>query len=204
MRVDWTPEQLFAFEEDIAQSFLRKEVLAPIHLAGGNERQLIEIFREHVNESDWVLGQWRSHYHCLLKGVPPEKVKAAILAGKSISLCFPEYRILCSGIAGGIAPIAVGIAMGIQRKGEAKQRKVCAFLGDMTAEMGCVHEAMKYADSFELPILWVIEDNGLSVQTPTDATWGELVIPAGSRYGAIRYRYTLSRPHVGCGKWVSF
>lgn len=201
MRVTLTAKDLIDFENEIAALFEAGEIRAPVHLAGGNEEQLIRIFREHVNEQDWVLGGWRMHFHCLLKGVPSKELKAAILAGRSISLCFPRYRILSSGIVGGVAPIAVGLAMGIKRKEDEKNRKVICFLGDMAYESGIVHESVKYAGRHGLPVQWIIEDNGLSVGTPTRTVWGW---PELAPYTATRYEYKLTRPHVGTGKWVSF
>lgn len=201
MRVDWASEQLVSYEDGIARLFEQRAIRAPVHLSGGNEEQLISYFRDHVDSQDWVLTTWRSHYHCLLKGVPPEQLTQAILDGRSISLCFPEYRILSSAIVGGTAPIAVGLAMGIKRKG--KNRKAHCFLGDMAAESGIVHESMKYAANHELPVKWIIEDNGKSVCTSTKEVWGsEGRLPCG--VDAVQYRYTLTRPHVGVGKWVSF
>ena len=228
MKVSHTVADLSAFEDEIAELFAEKRIHAPVHLAGGNEEQLIRIFEEHVNPDDWVLCSWRSHYACLLKGVPPEQLRRAILEGKSISLCFPEYRILSSGIVGGTAPIAVGLAMGIKRKLEDqyweqdKNRKVVCFLGDMTAETGIVHESIKYAVNFNLPVLFVIEDNELSVATCTPSVWGReaelrsigLRYPAvcegfgpyqeGQKCKVLRYKYRLTRPHVGIGKHVVF
>lgn len=218
MKVAYSPADLIAFEDRIAVLFADKHIHAPVHLAGGNEAQLIRVFEEHVNEQDWVLCSWRSHYHVLLKGVPPEEVERAIIEGRSISLCFPEHRVLSSGIAGGIAPIAVGLAMGIKRKLEDqywdpdKNRKVVCFLGDMAAEMGIVHESIKYAVGHYLPVLFVVEDNGLSVSTETAAVWGN-AFPL-SEFGdpelewtgkhILRYRYKLTRPHVGIGKHIAF
>ena len=212
MKVTYTPADLIAFEDRVATLFAAGRIRAPVHLAGGNEEQLIHIFEEHVQPQDWVLCSWRSHYHCLLKGVPPEQVKQAILDGKSISLCFPEHRVLSSGIVGGTASIAVGLAIGIRRKGE--QRKVVCFVGDMTAETGAFYEAVKYAVNFDLPVLFVVEDNGLSVNTSTADTWGHTATNSiwGSRYGVghfgggkvMWYRYNLTRPHVGIGKHVAF
>ena len=97
--------------------FNAAKIRAPVHLYSGNEAQMIEIFRD-VKPEDWVMCSWRSHYQCLLKGVPRDQVKAEILAGRSISLCFPEYRVVSSAIVGGILPIAVGMALGIKRRGE--------------------------------------------------------------------------------------
>ena len=206
-----TPEDLLAFEEDIAQEFAAGNIRAPIHLGGGNERELLEIF-ETIKPGDWVLVGWRSHYHALLKGVPPAELKAAILAGHSVSLCFPAHKILCSGIVGGIAPIAVGLAWAIKQRHsdyllthETHETHddtiVHCFLGDMSAESGIVHEAMRYAGGRDLPVRWIVEDNGLSVCTDTKASWGRSVAPPEA---VTRYRYTLSRPHSGIGKWVRF
>lgn len=208
MRVSLAAIDLKAFEADIARLFLEKRIRAPIHLSGGNEEQLIDIFDRHVNREDWVCTTWRSHYHCLLKGVPPAELRQAVRDGHSISLCFPERRIISSAIVGGIAPIAVGLAAGIKRKGES--RKVICFLGDMASRSGIVHESMAYAIGHCLPILWVIEDNGRSCETDTAAAWGIFGDPYSLEedwvgcVGVIRYRYRLTWPHVGIGQWVTF
>ena len=46
------------------------------------------------------------------------------------------------------------------------------FLGDMTAETGIMHESLKYSINHNLPIHFIIEDNGLSVCTNTNKVWG--------------------------------
>jgi TPP-dependent pyruvate/acetoin dehydrogenase alpha subunit len=195
-----TAADLIAFEEKICEDFAAKLVRAPIHLSSNNEQQLLEIFSKHVEPDDWVCSNWRSHYHCLLKGVPPHVLRAEILAGRSISLCFPKYRIISSAIVGGILPIAVGLAMAIKRRGG--KNKVVCFMGEMTAETGIAHECMTYARNFLLPILFVIEDNGKSVCTPTYETWGERV-PLLERcdviWNAITYKYESKFPHAGPG-----
>ncbi|MFY8268080.1 MAG: thiamine pyrophosphate-dependent enzyme, partial [Terrimicrobiaceae bacterium] len=125
-----TPAQLISFEEDIASEFNTGKIRAPVHLYFGNEQAIIDVFKN-IRPQDWVLCSWRSHYQCLLKGVPPEELKAEIMEGRSISLCFPEHRIFSSAIVGGVVPIAVGIAMGIRRSGE--DARVFCFMGEMTA-----------------------------------------------------------------------
>lgn len=197
---------LIAFEEDIAACFRRGEIRAPIHLGGGNERQLIDIFAN-IQPYDWVLAGWRSHFHCLLKGVPPAKLKAAILAGHSISLCFPEYNILCSGIVGGIGPIAVGIAAGLKRKHDLDPSgnslpRVHVFIGDMTARSGIIHESMAYAKGHRLPVHWIVEDNGRSICTDTAESWG-YGFGVGTTPVLSSYKYKLNKPHSGIGEWVN-
>ena len=202
-----TKKELIAFEEQISNIYVEGKIHAPIHLSDGNEDQLIEIFKK-IKKDDWVFSTWRSHYHALLHGVPPERVKAEILKGNSIPLCFPEHHFFTSAIVGGIVPIAVGATLGIKKKGE--KRHVWCFVGDMTAEAGLFYENAKYAELHKLPITFVIEDNGESVGTPTDVVWGykkEERMPdylKEKRGNIMYYQYKKKWPHVGAGKWVTF
>lgn len=196
MKTSWTPDKLIAFEDDLAQLFNDGKIKAPLHLAGGNERQLIKIF-EDVGEGDWVCGSWRSHYHCLLKGVPPAQLRAAILDGRSIALCFPVHKVICSAIVGGIVPIALGLAWAAKRSNASHQ--VWCFLGDMSATTGIVHECKQYASGHGLPLNFIVEDNGLSVASDTMEVWGT----DNSEIMTGYYKYSLSKPHVGTGTWVS-
>jgi len=198
-----TAEELIAFEEDIADEFNNAKIRAPIHLYFGNETQLIDIFKN-VQPDDWVLCSWRSHYQCLLKGVPPAEVKAEIMAGRSISLNFPEHRIVSSAIVTGVIPIAVGIAMGIRRRGGTE--KVWCFMGEMTAETGVAHECIKYSRNHGLPIHFVVEDNGKSVCTDTRETWAQPVLSFenGDDPMITYYKYETKYPHAGAGVRVQF
>jgi TPP-dependent pyruvate/acetoin dehydrogenase alpha subunit len=199
MKVDYTPEDLIKFENTICNLWNEKKIKAPIHLDNGNEHQLIDIFTRYVNEEDWVLGSWRQHYKCLLKGVPQNELIEAILAGKSISLCFPEFNVISSAIVGGSLPIALGIALAIKRQG-GTNKAVC-FVGDMSSETGIAHECIKYSTNHNLPVLWVIEDNDKSVCTPTREVWGS----DSNSYehnrpkNVIYYKYQTIYPHAGPG-----
>jgi pyruvate dehydrogenase E1 component alpha subunit len=201
-----TKEELVDFENDIADCFDNAQIRAPVHLYNGNEEQMIEVFQKNnIGEEDWVLGSWRSHYQCLLKGVPKEDLKKAILQGRSISLCFSEQRVLCSGIVTGVVPIALGIALDIKRRHG--KNKVYCFMGEMTSETGVAHECIKYARNHKLPIHFIIEDNGKSVCTDTRATWGmdKLTYEDKNDEYVTYYRYKLEKyPHAGAGKRVQF
>lgn len=197
MITDHTPETLRAFSEEMAAAFNAGKIRAPVHLDGGNEEQLIEVFRD-IRPCDWVCGAWRMMAKALLKGVSVEEVRAAVLAGKSITLTFPEHRVISSAIVGGILPIALGIAWGIKRSGGSE--RVFCWLGDMTATTGLAHECLQYASGHELPITWVIERNGKSVCTPTQETWGKPTL----HHEMIGYSYDLPWPHSGAGVRVNF
>lgn len=194
-----TPADLIAFEREIADAFNAAKIRAPVHLAGGNERALIDIFRD-VKPEDWVLTTWRSHYHCLLKGVPRETLKADIMAGRSITLTYPSHRIVSSAIVGGIVPIALGLAWSIKRNKSGET--VWCFVGDMAAATGIFSECEQYAAGHELPMRWVIENNGKSVCTDTQKVWGGEF--GGIDVASERYGYDLPWPHSGAGRRVEF
>lgn len=198
-----TKQELIDFETRIAEQFNTGKIRAPVHLYYGNEDEIINIFKE-VRQQDWVFCSWRSHYQCLLKGVPPEEVEKEILEGRSISLCFPEHKIYSSAIVGGILPIAVGTALSIKRS--KSNAKVFCFMGDMTSETGIAHESMKYAIQHDLPIKFVIEDNGKSVCTDTREVWNDnrLIYEGFNNDTVYYYKYETKYPHAGAGVRVQF
>lgn len=118
-----------------------------------------------------------------------------------MNLQFPFFRFFASAIVGGIIPIALGVAAGIKRKGTGE--RVWCFIGDMAALTGIFHEAKRFARGHNLPITFVVEDNGLSTDTPTQEAWGELSGQNGGCY-VTHYGYKRKWPHVNTGKFVTF
>ena len=190
-----TKGELQIFEARVAKLFREGRIHAPIHLSGGNEDELIRIFRE-IGPEDWVLSTWRSHYHALLKGIPPTLVMEEILAGRSMMLHFPAYKFLTSAIVGGILPIACGLA--------ASGSHVWVFVGDMAASTGHFHDAIKFAEANALPIHFVVEDNGLSTNTPTEKAWARGHQPAEGPASVHTYNYKRTYPHYGINDGKSF
>jgi pyruvate dehydrogenase E1 component alpha subunit len=203
MKSNYTVEDLKNFELDVAGIFNSGKIKAPVHLSDGNEAPLIEIFK-HVKDEDWVICSWRSHYQCLLKGVPKDVLLDEIKAGRSISLCFPDYQIFSSAIVGGQIPIAVGLALAEKRK--KSSRHIWCFIGDMTSETGMAATSIRYAEKHDLPITFVIEDNGLSVLTDTRKVWNtiELRYERLNSSKIISFKYKSSYPHAGAGVRVQF
>jgi len=195
------PQELINFEKEIAESFNNAKIRAPIHLHGNNEKELIEIFKS-IKKEDWIFSSWRSHYHCLLKGVPKELLKDDIIKGKSITLIYPEYKIYTSAIVGGIIPIALGTAFALKQK--QSKEIVNLFMGGMTSETGVAHEAHKYATAHDLPIRFIIEINHKSVCTDTLKTWNLEKYSLIGKENVIYYEYDLPWPHAGAGIRVQF
>lgn len=196
-------EELIAFEDEIAELFNAGKIRAPVHLYYGNEDAIIRIFAQ-IRSQDWVFCSWRSHYQCLLKGVPRDHVRQEILAGRSISLCFPAHRVYSSAIVGGVLPVAVGTALSIKRSGE--DSKVYCFMGDMTSETGIAHESIKYSRNHGLPIHFIVEDNAKSVCTDTREAWNQprLTFEGIQDDYVSYYRYETKYPHAGAGVRVQF
>ena len=194
---------LINFENKIIKLFNHSKIRSPIHLHSGNEENLIKIFKK-IRKNDWVFSSWRSHYHCLLKGVPEKKLSQEIIKGKSISLCFPEHKIYSSAIVGGSLPIAVGLALAFKKK--KSKNKVYIFIGDMSSETGIAHECIKFSINKKLPIHFIVEDNSKSVCTDTRKAWSMKKLTyekINSKY-ITYYKYNLKFPHAGTGKRIQF
>lgn len=188
-------KQLIKFEEEIAKLYEQTRIRAPIHLCGGNEDELIKIFKDY-KKGDWIFSTYRSHYHWLLSGRDSKELRKQILEGHSMHIYGNKF--FTSSIVGGIAPIALGVAMALKMQNF--PYKVWCFIGDMAAESGIVHECIKYAKGHNLPIRFIIEDNGYSVRAVTKETWGM----ANTRVDNRRYKYKRRYPHAGTGKYVMF
>jgi TPP-dependent pyruvate/acetoin dehydrogenase alpha subunit len=186
------------FEELIVRHWENAKIRGPVHLSNGNEDALIEIFKR-IQKHDWVFSTWRSHYHALLKGIDVNWLEGRILQGKSITICNIAEKFYSSAIVGATLSIALGVAQSIKQNNS--NEKVWCFIGDMAFETGAFYEVHKYARNFDLPLHFIVEDNGISTYTPTEATWNKKRdIPDD----VIYYQYTSKYPHYGSGKWIAF
>jgi TPP-dependent pyruvate/acetoin dehydrogenase alpha subunit len=193
-----TKETLLEFEKKVKEVYEEGKILAPIHLSGNNEDILIEIFKN-IDRDDWVFSSWRNHYHALLHGIDEDELFNKILDGRSMSINSKDRNFYSSSIVGGIIPIALGAALALKRN-KAKKTVWC-FIGDMTFETGIFHECYKYSRNFDLPLKFVVEDNDLSTNTPTEFAWNKKsTIPKDIIY----YKYERLYPHHGTGSWVLF
>ena len=198
----YTPEELIQFETNVAEIFNSGVIKAPVHLYDGNEEQIIQVF-DNIKDEDWIFCTWRSHYQCLLKGVPQEKLMEDIIKGKSITLCSPEFNVYSSAIVTGSIPIATGVALDIKRKNGSNH--VWCFVGDMASETGAFFENYKYALNHDLPITYIVEDNNKSVCTDTRKVWNsEKLAFSQNENKIIYYSYQSKYPHAGAGKRIQF
>ena len=186
------------FEIKVKKIYENGKIKAPIHLSGNNERQLIRIFKK-IKKNDWIFSSWRNHYHALLHGINEKWLLKQIVSGKSMGIISKKRKFYSSSIVGGILPIALGVAISLKIK--KSKNKVFVFIGDMTFETGIFHETYKYASNMKLPIKFIVEDNGISTNTPTKIAWGKISkVPKNIIY----YKYKRKYPHHGTGSWILF
>ena len=192
MRKVWTKEELIAFEDRIGDLYMDNQLPFLFHLSGGNEEQLIDIFKD-IKEGDYVISNHRNHYHALLHGIPPEELEQKIKDGRSMFVYDRERNFFLSAIIGGTPAIAAGVAWALKRKGS--DQRVWCFVGDGTEDNGHLAEAVRYVDGFDLPCTFVIESNDRSCEATNEDRWGKTAHPEWNSPNVIRYQYTCTYPH---------
>lgn len=192
MRKQWTPDELVAFSDRIKKHYTSKGIAAQFHLSGGNETDLIEIFKE-IREDDYVLSHHRNHYHALLHGLPEESVAERIINGRSMFMYDRKRNFFCSAIIGGTPAIAVGIAWALKRKGSSQ--RVWCFVTDGIEDNGHLYEAIRYVDGWDLPCTFVIENNDKAVDASNEERWGKAGDYRWSAPCVRKYYYHLTQTH---------
>jgi len=153
-------------EEAIADLILSGEAKCPCHLGIGQEAIAVGVAKS-LRTSDRVFGTHRSHAHFLSMGGTPASMLAEVLGkldgcsrgmGGSMHLYGQEFGFYGSvPIVGGIIPLAVGAALAA--KMDNCGDIAVAYFGDGTSEEGVLHESLNLASQYELPILFVCENN---------------------------------------------
>mgnify|MGYP001607407591 CR=1 FL=1 len=214
MKTKWDVASLKKFEKGLAELFEAGKINAPLHLSGGNERQLISIFKE-VKEHDWVFATHRNHYHYLLKGGDEQKLIDEVLGlptgickgqGRSMHIYDKSINFYTSAIVAGTCAIACGVGHAIKQEFGQDQNSgrphVWVFVGDGAEDSGHFVEAVRITTSKLLPVTFIIEDNDLSIDSTKKMRW-HLYEPVNESC-IVRYKYERLYPHVGVGKWISF
>lgn len=189
-----TKDSLIAFENRIRLMWERGELPFLVHLCGGNEDQLIDIF-EDVNPGDWILSSHRNHFHFLMAGGQPDVLESKIHRGKSMFVFDSAINFMSSAILGGMCGIAAGLALAINMRGG--NDWVYCFLGDGAADNGHLYEASLFVNSAKLPCTFVIEDNDRScgVSQIQRGAWDKPSLGKCVKY----YHYAPTYPHAGSG-----
>lgn len=217
-------EKLIGVRDELVKLWEEGKIKVPVHFPGGNEDQLINIFKE-VRRADYVFCSHRNLYHYLLHGGDFKALQDG-LVGEQHGLCQgragsmgtidPRINFYSSAIVGGLVNVAVGAgwALAGQHKNDplgsdenATRRHVWCFVGDGVLDGGHFWEALQYTIGYDLPVTFVIENNNRSTCTTIKQRlgnpWIHSMLPS-VRKRLIYYTYDSSFPHVGTGKYIQF
>lgn len=165
-----------AFEERLHVEFATGEIPGFVHLYAGEEASAAGVMA-HLRDDDCIASTHRGHGHCIAKGVDVHGMMAEIY-GKKTGVCqgkggsmhiadLEKGMLGANGIVGAGAPLAAGAALAAKLKGS--DAVAVAFFGDGGSNEGAVFEAMNLASVWNLPCLFVAENNGYAEATA--ANW---------------------------------
>jgi pyruvate dehydrogenase E1 component alpha subunit len=154
------------FEEEAGRQYQRAKAGGFLHLAIGEEATIVGTTSV-MREEDFLIGTYRTHGHAIARGTEPRRVMAELFGrvdgtsggrGGSMHIFDAEKRFMGGyGIVGGNLPIAAGLGLASQYKGE-DAVTVCMF-GDGASNTGNFGETMNLAALWKLPVLFLVENN---------------------------------------------
>jgi 2-oxoisovalerate dehydrogenase E1 component len=175
-----------------AQDLYRRGLIPGfIHLYVGQEAVAAGVCA-HLCRQDYITSTHRGHGHALAKGVPPREVMAELWGratgcsrgrGGSMHLYDPTYGLLgTNGLVAAGIPIAAGAALAAKIRGEGQV--AVSFFGDGAVNHGAFHEGLNLASAWNLPAVFVCENNLYATETPfAMATRNQDVSSRGAAYG---------------------
>lgn len=162
-----------AFEEEIVRAFRRGEIPGFVHVSIGSEAVAAGVCST-LHHDDFVVSTHRGHGHCLAKGSSPNAMMSEIYGkangscsgrGGSMHLADASVGVIgANGIVGGGLAMATGAALSCKLRGT--QQVAVAFFGDGAANEGDFHESLNLAAIWDLPVIYVCENNGFADSTP--------------------------------------
>lgn len=167
------------FEETVLENFRRGVFFGTTHTYLGQEANAVGVITR-LNQDDIIFSNHRCHGHFLAYGGEARALFAELM-GRATGLCGGRggsqhlhwRNFYSNGVQGGIVPVATGMA--IAEKLQGKSTIVVAFLGDGTFGEGVVYESLNMASLWNVPILYVVENNHIAQTTPIErALAGEI------------------------------
>jgi pyruvate dehydrogenase E1 component alpha subunit len=163
------------FEEKLEQLSLAGKVPGFLHLYAGEEATAVGVAL-HLRDDDYLASTHRGHGHCIAKGVELGPMmaelfgrRAGVCKGKGGSMHIADLdrgMLGANGIVGGGIPIATGAALTakLRRRGQV----AVAFFGDGASNQGSFHESLNLASIWNLPVVFLAENNGYGEATPVE------------------------------------
>jgi TPP-dependent pyruvate/acetoin dehydrogenase alpha subunit len=176
------------FEETLLDLFAQGKLVGTTHTYIGQEANAVGVIDHLDPERDVVFSNHRCHGHylaftddafgllCEVMGKAP-----GVCGGKGGSQHLCRGNFYSNGVLGSIVPVATGIALAEREKGTGGISTV--FLGDGTFGEGVTYESLNIASLWQLPVLFVVEDNGYAQSTPVDLELAGSIPARGAAFG---------------------
>ncbi len=160
------------FEERVLVAYTNQKFSGFCHVHIGQEALCVGV-QKCLRPSDYMISGYRSHTQAIAKGIPGNQVFAELFGkvtgcsrgkGGSMHMFSKEHRFLGGhGIVGGQAPLATGAAFRIKYMKE--DDIVVCYMGDAAMNQGQVYEVMNMAATWDLPVLFIVENNQYGMGT---------------------------------------
>jgi pyruvate dehydrogenase E1 component alpha subunit len=163
------------FEERLHNEFAKGDIPGFVHLYAGEEAAGTGIMM-HLRDTDRIASTHRGHGHCIAKGVDVKSMMAEIY-GKAAGACggkggsmhiadLSKGMMGANGILGAGAPLACGAALAAKFRGDGGVG--ISFVGDGASNQGMFLESLNLAAVWNLPVIFVVENNGYAESTSRD------------------------------------
>lgn len=178
------------FDERASKMVKRGQIPGTVHTSIGQEAQVVGACMA-LGDGDYMSGNHRSHGHPIGKGSPLGPLMAELVGkaggvcgGKGGSLHLADFAVGSlgeSGIVGSSIPIATGAALSSKVLGNGKVS--LAFFGDGAANQGCLYEAMNLAGVWDLPVVFLCENNQYALSTPAHTVTSGVIAERAAGFG---------------------
>ena len=165
------------FEERVGLAYTRQKFSGFCHLHIGQEGLAVGV-QSTLRDSDYMISGYRSHTQAIGKGIAPGAVMAELFGkvdgccrgkGGSMHMFSKEHNFLGGhGIVGGQAPLAVGVGFAIRYRNQ--DNVIVCYMGDAATNQGQVFEVMNMAATWDLPVLFIVENNRYGMGTDITRT----------------------------------
>ena len=177
-KINWIYKKIFTirfFEERIKKIAKEKTVPGYLHTCIGSEAICVGVMAA-LNQDDWISSTYRNHGHAIAKGCELNEItseiygrKTGICKGRGGSMHISDFN---KGMLGSFGIVAAGPAVvlgaALQEKINKSNKTCVSFFGDGAIHNGAFHEAAGLAKLWDIPMIFVCENNGYAEATATD------------------------------------
>ena len=180
-------ERLRAFEHKLLENM--RDIFVPVHLCLGQERVPADLY-QWLQKEDWLFSTHRNHGHYLAKGGCEQKLWDEIMGlesglnggfSGSQGISDESINFHASAIVGGMVGVATGAAYALKMN-KSPAIAVCC-LGDGGTEAGVFWESLNFAALYQLPIAYIVEHNGKSVDARIEERQATPLAPRVAAFG---------------------